>query len=154
MKLQFLPITATLLLGACATSLKTTALWERHNNMVLIHHIDGLKDHVEQLSDKKFTGNRDPLPKGHYYTVLTEDKQLKPLTSIKKTSPKKDTDEDRLVAVTKEMHALKRQLAELRAEKENGSPSETAKQYTTTQEDPNNLNDTSVADADAPRLSQ
>jgi hypothetical protein len=71
----FLIAAGSAILTGCATQSKTT-FWERKGDMVLVHHFDGLTDHVETLNNKKLPSDAlkpGSFPKGQYFAVGQKD---------------------------------------------------------------------------------
>ena len=85
--------------------------------MVLVHHFDGLNDHVETLSNKKLPADAlepDSFPKGQYFAVGQKDFQVKK-TAVPHSSAKDNaSDSDGLAAANKELRALRNRLNQAR----------------------------------------
>jgi hypothetical protein len=106
------------IITGCATQPKTT-FWERKGDTVLVHHFDGLSDHVEILSNKKLPADAlkpGSFPKGQYFAVGQKDFQVKKI-AVPHSSAKDDAfDSGKLAAANKELRSLRDRLNEVEAE--------------------------------------
>jgi hypothetical protein len=109
---------SALLVGGCATQPGIT-FWERRGDTVLVHHFDGLNDHVETLSNKKLASTAlkpDSFPKGQYFAVGQKDFQVKKIAVPHSSAKDSASDSDKLAAANKELHSLRNRLNEAEAE--------------------------------------
>jgi hypothetical protein len=120
MKTTYLLVSAAgmAILTGCATQSKTT-FWERKGDTVLVHHFDGLNDHVDTLSNKKLPSDAlkpGSFPKGQYFAVGQKDFQVKKI-AVPHSSAKDDAfDSGKLAAANKELRSLRDRLNEAEAE--------------------------------------
>jgi hypothetical protein len=119
MKTTYLRLSAAgvAVLTGCAAQPKTT-FWERKGDMVLVHHFDGLNDHVETLDNKKLASDAlkpGSFPKGQYFAVGQKDFQLQKI-AVPHSSAKDDADSGKLAAVNKELRSLRDRLNETEVE--------------------------------------
>jgi hypothetical protein len=106
------------IITGCAMQPKTT-FWERKGDMVLVHHFDGLNDHVETLSNKKLPADAlepDSFPKGQYFAVGQKDFQVKKIAVPHSSTKDKEADASKLAAANKELRSLRDRLNEAEAE--------------------------------------
>ena len=105
------------LVTGCATQLRTT-FRERKGDLVLVHHFDGVSDHVETLSNKKLPSalKQGSFAKGQYFAVGQKDFQVKKIAVPHSSAKDNASDSDKLAATNKELRSLRNRLNEAEAE--------------------------------------
>ena len=87
--------------------------------MVLVHHFDGLTDHVETLSNTELASDAlkpDSFPKGQYFAVGQKDFQVKKIAVPHSSAKDTASDSDKLAAANKELRSLRNRLNDIEAE--------------------------------------
>jgi hypothetical protein len=120
MKTTYLLISAAAMaiLTGCATQPKTT-FWERKGDTVLVHHFDGLSDHVETLNNKKLPSDAlkpGSFPKGQYFAVGQKDFQVKKIAVPHSSVTSNASESGKLAAANKQLRSLRNRLNEAETE--------------------------------------
>jgi cell shape-determining protein MreC len=87
--------------------------------MVLVHHFDGVSDHVETLSNKKFPADAlkpGSFPKGQYFAVGQKDFQVKKIAVPHSSAKDNASESGKLAAANKELRSLRDRLTQAEAE--------------------------------------
>ena len=87
--------------------------------MVLVHHFDGLNDHVETLNNKKLPSDAlkpGSFPKGEYFAVGQRDFQVKKTAVPYSSAKDNESGPSKLAAANKELRSLRDRLNEADAE--------------------------------------
>jgi hypothetical protein len=106
------------ILTGCATQPKTT-YWERKGDMVVVHHFDGVTDHVETLNNKKLAPDALKLgsfPKGQYFAVGQKDFPVKKIAVPHSSLNDNASESAKLAAANKELRSLRNRLNDIEAE--------------------------------------
>jgi hypothetical protein len=87
--------------------------------MVLVHHFDGLTDHVETLNNKKLASDAlkpGSFPKGQYFAVGQKEFEVKKIAVPHSSAKDNASDSGKLAAANEELRSLRNRLNEAEAE--------------------------------------
>jgi len=87
--------------------------------MVLVHHFDGVTDHVETLSNKKLPLDAlkpGSFPKGQYFAVGQKEFEVKKIAVPHSSAKDNSSESGKLAAANKELRSLRNRLNEAQAE--------------------------------------